>query len=197
MISMSKSLQKQMKHFGSDTRQFQMLKNWSKNLNTKQVVLPGVWPKDYPVKNRNIQFIILRKGEEIVFDGSVGIFTRIFLEISRDRTAEYLWKSLRKRVVNALRTIQNALGNQLVLSWKVLHWSQRQKITSFARIGLKICSEINSTKQIFKPTKTMVIPELQYTDRLNLKQWPNAGRKRRHHGRKWLTPYIFESWLLK
>ena len=53
--------------------------------------------------------------------------------------------------------------------------------------------EKKSTKQIFKPTKTMVIPELQYTDRLNLKQWPNAGRKRRDHGRKWLTPYIFES----
>ena len=90
MISMSKSLQKQMKHFGSDTRQFQMLKNLSKNSNTKQVVLPDIAPKDYPVQNRNIQFIILRKGEEIVFDGSVGIFTRIFLEISRDRTAEYL-----------------------------------------------------------------------------------------------------------
>ena len=29
-------------------------------------------------------------------------------------------------------------------------------------------------KQIFKLTKTMVIPELQYTGRLNLKQWPET-----------------------
>ena len=88
MISMSKSLQKQMKHFGSDTRQFQMLKNWSKNSNTKQVVLPDQRIIRSKTEIFNLSF--LRKGEEIVFDGSVGIFTKVFLEISRDRTAEIL-----------------------------------------------------------------------------------------------------------
>ena len=89
MISMSKSLQRQMKHFGSDTIPFQMLKKWSKNSNTKQV--PFVWTTNYPVQNRNIPFFIfLRKSEEIMFDGSVGIFTRIFVEIIVDKTTDHI-----------------------------------------------------------------------------------------------------------
>ena len=40
--------------------------------------------------------------------------------------------------------------------------------------------------------KTMVIPELQYTDRLKLKQWPKRRRKRYERNGHWLTPFIFE-----
>ena len=119
MISMSKSLQKQMKHFGSDTRQFQMLKNWSKNSNMKQVVL--------------FDTARLTKG---LSDPKQKYSIYHFKKWWRNCA----WWRVVIRLVNALRTIQNALGIQLVLSWKVLHWSQRQKITSFARIGLKICS---------------------------------------------------------
>ena len=88
---MSKSLQKQMKHFGSDTIKFQMLKNWSKNSNTKQVFLSGAVHERVllinglsglkPKYNSTVYLSFLRKGEKIVSHGSVGIFTRIFLEI--------------------------------------------------------------------------------------------------------------------